>query len=223
MEKLNEKDGSTCKLELLNSLGLSREYYDIANSKLIDAGLTAGKKVNIHNTKIETAKRVIDEHFMIICTNCQNEMSISDDLRNIKNKVIVINNQHCHSCSGSRCKHLSGRTIIQLKKNKVESLAIIGGFPKQINNIKNELKPYTKLSLIDGTKKLSKKFSTPIVKNSDLIVIWCRTPIGHSSTNIFKNLKNVIYVNSASTVGFWSSLLAQTQRITEISGVAHHH
>lgn len=206
MNKINNGD-ITCKSIFFKGFGLTEQYYAIANKLLVEHGLTTDKKENIHNSKLDIAKKIILDKFIVLCSHCHNEKSSYKSAIYSKNQIVILSNQDCYSCGGSLCKHLSNITINQLKKKNIEKISIIGGFPKQINHIKNQLKTHIKLSLVDGTKRLSKKLSTPIVENSDLIIIWCQTPIGHSSTNIFKHLKNIIYVNSSSTVGFWSSLI----------------
>lgn len=196
------------KADFFGSFGLSKEHFYTANKLLADNGLTNINKANLHIIKLEQAKVLLKSHFLVLCSRCKTE-HFCDNART--ELITAKKHEYCHSCSGSVCKQMFDKTTAQLKKNNIQNIALVGGFPKQVKAIKNAFKGHTNLSLIDGTKRLNKKLAAPIINKADLIIIWCKTPIGHSTTNIFKRVENTIYIHSTSLFGFCSALLAKTQ------------
>lgn len=198
------------KNDFFHSFGLSKEHFHDANKALVENGLTNFRKTSFHITKLERAEAVLKSNFVILCSRCK-----SADSSHNSNTKLILARQHknCQSCGGSVCKKMFDKATAQLKKKNIQNVALVGGFPKQVKSIKNAFKDHTNLSFVDGTKRLNKKLAAPIINKSDLIIIWCKTPVGHSATRMFKHVDNTIYIHSTSIIGFYSALLAETQGI----------
>lgn len=214
MENRSQND-IISKAELFKRSGLTARYFDEANRYLAQLGLTNVNKLNVHISKEKIATIALKEHFFIVCEHCKRQGENNIITLASTKTLIEEDDRHCRICRGSASKRSFNQAISQLKSLNIRNLAIVGGFPSEVNRIKTELQGHANLNLVDGTKQISRKLVTPLIKKSDLIIVWCRTPIGHSATKIFKRIGNVVYIYSTSVIGFYSCLISETQLMLE--------
>ena len=214
MLKAKSKHDIYCKRNLLESFGINDKYYDCVNENLRDHGLTNPRKEKIHANKIKAITKVINEEYLIVCKSSICNTQISE--MQSKNIVITEDASYCEICSGSDTQRYLSLLSELMKKHQFIKICIVGGYPSSFARLSDGLN-FASIRRVDGQKNVNLKRAKQLSSWADVLILWCPTPVGHSTTSMFKNYDNCKMIYSPSVLGFCREL------INMISGRGNNH
>ena len=193
------------KLALFSKLGFGAEHYEGLNQLLNQHNLTNLLKSNISRTKIEKINKVLKSEIVRYCHrgDCKQAALKNNHVQTIQVGRVL----SCDICGGSVVRSKCELFIEFTRKNNIQNLCVVGGFPKPLNDFKNNIGKALKLKIIDGSKSRRKKQCKEDLSWADLVIIWGKTPVGHSLSSTYMSYQHSSFVQSPTVVGLFDHFI----------------
>jgi hypothetical protein len=169
--------------QLLRSLGYSTPAAAAqARTALEEAGLTTARKKNIDPRKMERVEAKLTSSFARYCgsRDCAAMVEIDD------RELVFVARVDCEAC-GRRAAHRQARKLADVfRVLGFERLLVVGGGPKQHEQLRNLISGLLRVDIIDGEQRPDSSRARTLAQNADVIIVWGSTILPHKVSEAVK-------------------------------------
>ncbi len=184
------KDGEIrSKVALLRDLGYGGDMAPV-EAALHEAGLSNPRKANIHASKTDAVRKVIEERFLLVCArgDCRQEAAAAQDGRAVAAASVQA---HCEFCGGSSNERAVKQMLEACRRRGWRRLCVVGGSPNARTALRQLAGRELDLKLVDGTVARSRGQADSDLGWADVVVVWGSTQLDHKVSILYKG-PNVI-------------------------------
>lgn len=152
---------------------------------LQEAGLSNPRKPNIHVSKTDAVRKVIEEKFVLVCArgDCKQEAAAVQDGRTV---VPASEPRHCEFCGGSANQRAVEEMLRACRGRGWKRLCVVGGSPNARTALQQLAGRDLDLKLVDGTISRSRGQADSDLGWADVVVVWGSTQLNHKVSILYK-------------------------------------